>query len=68
MLNRKEYSELLEEIKKELAEPNGNFQTLFGSSEETLKNGELIGAVALLAIDRYYARLTKLKLEHPDIF
>ncbi len=62
-MNRLDYTQLLEEVKKELTMPGGNFDGLFGRDEETLRQAELIAAVALVAADRLYSRLTKSRFE-----
>lgn len=58
-MNRAEYHELLEEIEAELREPGGNFDALFGHDETTLAQARLVAATALVAADRFYARLTR---------
>lgn len=62
-MNRLDYTQLMEEVKKELTMPGGNFEGLFGKDAETLKQAELIAAVALVAADRLYSRLTKAQFE-----
>jgi hypothetical protein len=62
-MNRKDYSELLADIKRELEMPGGNFDQLFGTSAETLKQAEFVAAVALMAADRLYSRITKTGFE-----
>lgn len=66
-MNRTEYNELLDDIMNEIEERGGNFQNLYGGDEETIKNARLIASVAIFAVDRYYAKLTRMKLEHPNI-
>jgi hypothetical protein len=53
----------LADIKNELAMPGGNFEALFGKSEDIKKQAEFIAAVALTAVDRFYARLTRSEFE-----
>lgn len=62
-MNRLDYAELLDEIKKELMMPGGNFEARYGSSPEMLEKAEFIAAVALVAADRLYSRLTKTEFE-----
>lgn len=66
-MNRTEYNELLEDIMSEIKEKDGNFQALYGGDEETIENARRIASVAIFAVDRYYAKLTRMKLEHPNI-
>jgi hypothetical protein len=58
-VNRKDYTELLADIKRELSMPGGHFDALFGADEKTLGQAEFIAAVALTAADRLYSKLTK---------
>ena len=62
-MNRLDYTQLLEEVKKELTMHGGNFEGLFGKDPDTLKQAEFIAAVALAAADRLYSRLTKSQFE-----
>ncbi|MCD7738656.1 MAG: hypothetical protein LUH58_06410, partial [Lachnospiraceae bacterium] len=41
----------------------GNFDRLYGSSPEVLEEAEKISAVALIAVDRFYSRLTRQAFE-----
>jgi hypothetical protein len=58
-MNRKDYTDLLADIKRELSMPGGHFDELFGLDEKTMKQTEFIAAVALTAADRLYSRITK---------
>jgi hypothetical protein len=58
-MNRKDYTTLLADIKRELSMKGGNFDELFGTGEDTMKQAEFIAAVALTAADRLYSRITK---------
>ena len=62
-MNRLDYTQILEEVKKELTMPGGNFEGLFGRDGDTLRQADLIAAVALVAADRLYSRLTKSRFE-----
>jgi hypothetical protein len=62
-MNRKDYAELLADIRKELSMEGGNFDELFGTGEETLKRTDFIAAVALITADRLYSRITKGEFE-----
>lgn len=58
-MNRLDYTQLIEEVKKEMTMPGGNFEARFGKDEEMLKQAEWVAAIALIAADRLYSRLTK---------
>jgi hypothetical protein len=58
-MNRKDYAELLADIRRELSMKGGNFDGRFGTAEETMKQADFIAAVALVAADRLYARITR---------
>lgn len=58
-MNRLEYETLLQDVMRELAMPGGNFEARFGTDDATLRQAELMAAVALMAVDRYHARLSK---------
>ncbi len=67
-MNRAEYDQILKNIKGILKNPNGNFGKKFltGTAEEnadTLQQAEMIAAVALIAVDEFYAYLTKAAYE-----
>ena len=67
-MNRDEYGKILKNVISILKNPNGNFGKRFLSDEETqdaetLKQVEMIAAVALIAADEYYAYLTKAAYE-----
>ena len=62
-MNRADYTSLLKEIQSELNKPGGHFEALFGSDDETKKQAERIAAVALMTVDRYYARLTRMDFD-----
>lgn len=57
-MNRLDYSELLKEIEKDLLMPGGNFDALYGHDPKTLEQARYVAAVALVAADRLYSRLT----------
>jgi hypothetical protein len=57
-MNRLDYKELLAEIKQEMAMKGGNFDAMYGDKPELLENADLIAAIALIAADRLYSRLT----------
>lgn len=67
-MNRQEFNELLEEVITEITEQKGNFQTICKDSEFPANDARLIAAIALTAVDRYYAKLTRLRFDHPNIF
>jgi hypothetical protein len=58
-MNRKDYTDLLEDIKREISMPGGHFDALFGTDEKTMQQAEFIAAVALTAADRLYSKLTR---------
>jgi hypothetical protein len=58
-MNRKDYTELLADIKRELSMEGGHFDALFGTREDTMKQADFIAAVALVAADRLYSRITR---------
>jgi hypothetical protein len=62
-MNRKDYAELLADIRRELSMKGGNFDEHFGTDEETMKQADFIAAVALIAVDRFYSRITKDEFE-----
>jgi hypothetical protein len=62
-MNRKDYAELLADIRRELSMKGGNFDERFGTSEETMRQVDFIAAVALTAADRFYSRLTRREFE-----
>lgn len=62
-MNRLDYHQLLDEIEKELTMPGGNFDALYGSDPKTLEQARYVAAVALVAADRLYSRLTKLEFD-----
>lgn len=62
-MNRLDYHELLDEIEKELKMPGGNFDELYGLDEKTLEQARYVAAVALVAADRLYSRLTRQEFE-----
>lgn len=62
-MNRLDYSELLKEIEKELLMPGGNFDALYGHDPKTLEQARYVAAVALVAADRLYSRLTRQEFE-----
>ncbi len=58
-MNRLDYQELMQEVKRELTMPGGNFEACFGKDEAMLRQAELIAAVALIAVDRFVSRASK---------
>lgn len=62
-MNRLDYHTLLEEIEQELKEPGGNFDAMFGHDPKTLEQARFVAAVALMAADRLYSRLTRQEFE-----
>lgn len=62
-MNRLDYSELLQEIEKGLLMPGGNFDALYGHDPKTLEQARYVAAVALVAADRLYSRLTRMEFE-----
>ena len=62
-MNRLDYSELLKEIENELLMPGGNFDALYGHDSKTLEQARYVAAVALVAADRLYSRLTQQEFE-----
>lgn len=70
-MNRLDYHQLLEEVEKELTMPGGNFEALYGNDPKMLEQARYIAAVALVAADRFYSRLTRQEFdlrerdEHP---
>lgn len=70
-MNRLDYQELLKEVEHELLMPGGNFDALYGHDPETLEQARYVAAVALVAADRLYSRLTRQEFdlrerdEHP---
>lgn len=62
-MNRLDYSELLKEIENELLMPGGNFDALYGHDPKTLEQAQYVAAVALVAADRLYSRLTRQEFE-----
>jgi hypothetical protein len=62
-----DYTELLAEVRKELTMPGGNFAGLFGQDPNALHQAEMIAAVALVAADRLYSRLTRSDFEMRDV-
>lgn len=70
-MNRLDYHQLLEEVEKELTMPGGNFEALYGNDPKMLERARYVAAVALIAADRFYSRLTRQEFglrerdEHP---
>lgn len=62
-MNRLDYHQLLEEVEKELTMPGGNFDAMFGHDPKTLEQARYVAAVALVAADRLYSRLTKIEFD-----
>jgi hypothetical protein len=62
-MNRRDHTELLAEIKKELSTKGGTFDTLFGADEKNMAQAEFIASVALTAADRLYSRISKTNFE-----
>lgn len=66
-MNRAEFNELLEEVYHDIEEKGGNFQAVYGGDEKTVEQAKFAAAAALMAVDRYYTKLTLLMKEHPGI-
>lgn len=66
-MNRTEFHELLREINSDIEEKGGNFQAVFGGEEKTIEAAKFAAAAALMAVDRYYTNLSRLRKEHPGI-
>lgn len=62
-MNRADYTELLQDVERELTMPGGDFDALFGHDPKTMEQARFIAAVALTAADRLYSRLTKQEFE-----
>lgn len=62
-MNRLDYKELLAEVEKELTMPGGNFEEQYGKDPKTLEQARYVAAVALVAADRLYSRLTRQEFE-----
>lgn len=62
-MNRLDYTQLLEEIERELTMPGGNFDALYGADPKALEQARYVAAVALVAADRLYSRITKQEFE-----
>lgn len=61
-MNGKNFSEMLQSIRRELSEPNGVFQRRFGEkTPEQIEELMEVAAIALLAADRHYAHRTELE-------
>ena len=66
-MNRADYKRLLTEIMNEISEPEGTFQSTFGSkSEKELEEIRYISGIALYAVDRFYSGLTKMEFENRE--
>ncbi len=62
-MNRLDYQELLADVERELLMPGGNFDALDGHDPKTLEQARFVAAVALVAADRLYSRLTRQEFE-----
>ena len=62
-MNRLDYRELLKEVEHELLMPDGNFDELYGHDPKTMEQALYVAAVALVAADRLYSRLTQQEFE-----
>jgi hypothetical protein len=64
-MNRTEYDKLLKDIWNEIEASNGNFENAFGSCENEAEKQALrrVAGVALMAADRYYSNLSRLRAE-----
>lgn len=71
-MNRADYTELLQDVERELTMPGGDFDALFGHDPKTMEQARFVAAVALTAADRLYSRLTLQEFalrerdEHPE--
>ncbi len=66
-MNRTEFHDLLREINSDIEEKGGNFQAVFGGEQKTIEAAKFAAAAALMAVDRYYTNLSRLRKEHPGI-
>lgn len=62
-MNRLDYHQLLQEVEKELLMPGGNFEALYGNDPKALEQARYVAAVALVAADRLYARLSRMEFD-----
>lgn len=63
-MNRADYTKLLNEITNEISEPEGTFQSRFGTkTEKEIEEIRYIAGIALVAADRLYSNLTKIDFE-----
>ena len=62
-MNRLDFTELLKEVENELLMPGGNFNALYGHDPKQLEQARYVAAVALVAADRFYSRLTRQEFE-----
>lgn len=58
-MNRLDFTELLDDVMRELTMPGGHFEARFGKEASMLRQAEFVAAVALTAADRYEARRTR---------
>lgn len=71
-MNRTEFTEMMQDIMRELQDPNANFAARFGENAMDPAQIEQVAAVALTAVDHYYSHLTllrsvRLQLEEADL-
>lgn len=66
-MNRTEFNDLLKEINHDIEEKGGNFQSVFGGEPKTVEAAKFAAAAALMAVDRYYTNLSRLRKDHPGI-
>lgn len=62
-MNRFDLQGLMEEVERELRTPGGNFDALYGLDPKTLEQARFVTAVALMAADRLYSRLSLQEFE-----
>lgn len=63
-MNRADYAKLLDEITNEILEPEGTFQSSFGTkTEKEIEEIRYIAGIALFAADRLYSNLTRIDFE-----
>ncbi len=66
-MNRTEFEQTLNELYADLESKNGVFRTFFDVSESELEDLKKYAAVSLLATDRYYSNLTRLRMERKEL-
>lgn len=66
-MNRTEFKQTLDELFDDLENENGNFQAFFPTSDGEKEAVRKQAAIALMAVDRYYSNLTKLRAERKEL-